>query len=229
MPMTTFALTKEEKHEKKGQKILRKYTRKVQKKIKKKWRPKKDKISKRIIAIFTIGKDGEVSNIKLTQASDRAKDNELAKKAILDAAPFKKLPLEYLNGYEYVNVEFTFDYNVFHSKHKNVPRKIVSYKYYSLRETREYVQRELNRVAANWQPSFTDISDLTKINFKVNTKGEVYDIKVLRESGFAQHNQEALEAINKASPFAAISPEYFEEGQNYLEIEISFDYNLGAF
>ncbi len=82
----------------------------LERKIKSNWTPPKSDISKRVVVVFEITKDGKLLSPKITKSSG----NEIADRAALDAIiisePFEPLPSEFKG--ESVPIEFTFDYNV---------------------------------------------------------------------------------------------------------------------
>lgn len=90
------------------------YMRELERRIKRNWNPPKGKESKIVIAMFKVNRDGRLISIKITKSSGLADYDLAAKKAIEISAPFKKFPKE-CNRY-YVDIEFTFDYNVIDAK-----------------------------------------------------------------------------------------------------------------
>lgn len=86
------------------------YMSKIQEKIKQRWRPPKDSESKRIVVFFSINRDGSLANLKISQTNANSLANDAALNAIRDAAPFPALPA---GSPQSIDIEFTFDYNVF--------------------------------------------------------------------------------------------------------------------
>lgn len=82
----------------------------MQKQIKKGWFPPKGNLSKRVKLTFVIHRMGEITNLTLHQSSGDALCDRAAMKAVIDGAPYSPLPKGSDNT---VDIEFTFDYNVF--------------------------------------------------------------------------------------------------------------------
>lgn len=90
------------------------YMNEMQVKIKKNWNPPNSLKSKRIIVLFKIGKDGKLLSAKILKSSGSKKADNAALKALQDAQPFKALPKQCKD--KSINVQFTFDYNVWGKK-----------------------------------------------------------------------------------------------------------------
>lgn len=90
------------------------YMRELERRIKRNWNPPKDDSSKRVVMLFTIGRDGRLISIKTLKSSGSAENDRAAKSAVELTAPFKSLPVEYKGNS--VDIEFTFDYNVLGAK-----------------------------------------------------------------------------------------------------------------
>lgn len=82
----------------------------LQRRIKKHWFPPKGNESKRVVVIFKIHSGGELSGLRLDHSSGVAIADNAALKAVDDAAPFRPLPT---GAPDSVDIQFTFDYNVF--------------------------------------------------------------------------------------------------------------------
>lgn len=87
------------------------YMRELQRRIKMNWDPPKGNESKRVVLIFRISRSGRLLSIKTLKSSGVAAADRAAINAVQLTAPFKPLPPEYKK--ESVDVQFTFDYNVF--------------------------------------------------------------------------------------------------------------------
>lgn len=94
------------------------YMRELQQTIKKQWDPPKGNESIRIVALFKVDKSGNITNIKIIQSGGVVCD-EAAIKAIRLSSPTKPLPPEYIG--KTVDIQFTFDYNVFNKSNNFVP------------------------------------------------------------------------------------------------------------
>jgi protein TonB len=82
----------------------------LQRRIKKAWFPPKGQESMRVMVIFKVSKNGELSALRLQKSSGSSLADQAALKAVQDAAPFRPLPA---GAPEDVDIQFTFDYNVF--------------------------------------------------------------------------------------------------------------------
>lgn len=87
------------------------YMRDLQKRIKAKWEPPKGNESKRVIVLFKVAKDGELLKARIFKTSGVFAMDNAALKAVKDSAPFKPLPKEFKG--KSIDIQFTFDYNVF--------------------------------------------------------------------------------------------------------------------
>ncbi len=82
----------------------------LQRRIKRKWYPPKSNKTDKIIIVFKVHSNGQMSNIRLTKASSLAIANQAARKAVQNASPFRPLPK---GAPDSVDIQFTFDYTVF--------------------------------------------------------------------------------------------------------------------
>ena len=82
----------------------------LQRKIKRAWKPPRGTESNRIIVTFTIDTQGKLVDLKLASPSGNPEANLAALEAVNRAAPFDILPK---GSAPTVDIEFTFDYNVF--------------------------------------------------------------------------------------------------------------------
>lgn len=87
------------------------YMRELQRRIKMNWDPPKGNESKRVILLFKIAKDGRLLSVKVSRSSGVPAADRAAISAVELTAPFKPLPPEFKGGS--VDIQFTFDYNVF--------------------------------------------------------------------------------------------------------------------
>lgn len=93
------------------------YMKDLQTRIKRNWMPPKKDRSKRVLVVFKVHKNGEVSNLRLSSSSGTQDADKAALKAVEDAAPMKPLPE---GAPENVDIEFTFDYNIWVGKTKKL-------------------------------------------------------------------------------------------------------------
>jgi TonB family protein len=87
------------------------YMRELQRRIKKNWNPPRGNESKRVILLFKVSRDGQLLSLRVYKSSSNPENDKAAVQAVRDAAPFRPLPPEY-KGRD-VDIQFTFDYNVF--------------------------------------------------------------------------------------------------------------------
>jgi len=95
------------------------YMAELQRRIKRAWFPPHDLMTKRVTVRFNISSNGELSNLKLSRSCGSALADNAALKAVANAAPFPSLPKGSPNE---VDIEFTFDYNVFKGGGQGVMR-----------------------------------------------------------------------------------------------------------
>jgi TonB family protein len=88
------------------------YMNELQRRIKRAWKPPRGNESKRVIVTFMIGKNGELSKLAVKGGSGFPLADKAALLAVQAAAPFARLPE---GAPPSVDIEFTFDYNVFGS------------------------------------------------------------------------------------------------------------------
>ncbi len=87
------------------------YMKELQRRIKMNWDPPKGNESKRVILLFAIARDGRLLNVKVLRSSGLQTADNAAINAVKLTAPFRPLPPEFKG--ESVDIQFTFDYNVF--------------------------------------------------------------------------------------------------------------------
>jgi len=87
------------------------YMRELQRRIKMNWNPPKGNESKRVVLLFKIAKDGRLLSCSVFKSSGLPNADKAALDAVKLTAPFKPLPAEYKGAS--IDIQFTFDYNVF--------------------------------------------------------------------------------------------------------------------
>lgn len=87
------------------------YMRELQRRIKMNWEPPKGNESKRVVLLFKIARDGRLISHRVYRSSGLPSADRAAMHAVELTAPFKPLPPEYRG--DSVDIQFTFDYNVF--------------------------------------------------------------------------------------------------------------------
>jgi len=83
----------------------------VQETIKANWNPPRGDKSKRVSLLFKVGKNGELISSSVFQSSGSKEIDDAALEALNKTAPFKPLPKGFPGNS--VDIQFTFDYNVF--------------------------------------------------------------------------------------------------------------------
>ena len=87
------------------------YMRDLQRRIKMNWDPPKGNESKRVVLLFKIAKDGRLLSCTVHKSSGLPAADKAAINAVHLTAPFKPLPANFKGSS--VDIQFTFDYNVF--------------------------------------------------------------------------------------------------------------------
>ncbi len=87
------------------------YMRELQRRIKMNWDPPKGNESKRVVLLFKIAKDGRLLSCSVFKSSGLQNADKAALNAVHLAAPFRPLPPEFKG--QSIDIQFTFDYNVF--------------------------------------------------------------------------------------------------------------------
>lgn len=87
------------------------YMKDLQRRIKSNWYPPKGNESKRVVLMFKIAKDGRLLSCNVSKSSGLQSADQAALDAVKASAPFKPLPAAYRQAS--VDIQFTFDYNVF--------------------------------------------------------------------------------------------------------------------
>ncbi|HEY9678342.1 MAG TPA: TonB family protein [Drouetiella sp.] len=89
----------------------------LQRSIKHNWHPPKGDESRRVVVTFKISKEGFISNLRLSKSSNIKAADDAALKAVSDTGPeITGLPEGAPSS---VDIEFTFDYNVFNKNSKH--------------------------------------------------------------------------------------------------------------
>ena len=86
------------------------YMASLQRRIKRAWFPPKGDQSKRVVVVFKVHRDGEMSDLKIQKTTGIKSADQAALRAVEDASPFRPLPK---GSPQDVDIQFTFDYNVF--------------------------------------------------------------------------------------------------------------------
>lgn len=87
------------------------YMRDLQRRIKMNWDPPKGNESKRVVLLFKIARDGRLLSCTVHKSSGLQAADRAAINAVHATAPFRPLPANFKGPS--VDIQFTFDYNVF--------------------------------------------------------------------------------------------------------------------
>ena len=87
------------------------YMRDLQRRIKMNWDPPKGNESKRVVLLFKIARDGRLLSCTVSKSSGLPAADKAAINAVHLTAPFRPLPANFQG--QSVDIQFTFDYNVF--------------------------------------------------------------------------------------------------------------------
>lgn len=82
----------------------------LQRRIKRAWFPPRGQESRRVVVQFKVATGGELSGLRIEHSSGVAIADQAALQAVQNAAPFRPLPA---GAPPIVDIQFTFDYNVF--------------------------------------------------------------------------------------------------------------------
>ncbi|NMG20202.1 TonB family protein [Brasilonema bromeliae] len=86
-----------------------------------------------------------------------------------------------------------------------------------------YLQQLQEQVKQQWIPGLTQSSQQTVLSFIVSRAGLVSNLQVVQSSGLTMTDEAALNAVNRAVPFAPFPTEY---PQDYIKIQFTFNINV---
>lgn len=87
------------------------YMRELQRRIKYNWHPPKGNESRKVVLLFKIAKNGQLLSCRVYRSSGLPSADQAALNAVKLTAPFRPLPADYKGTN--IDIQFTFDYNVF--------------------------------------------------------------------------------------------------------------------
>ena len=87
------------------------YINELQRRIKRNWTPPSSDRSKRVVALFTVGRNGQLLGVRIKAPSGSPAADEAALSAVRASAPFRPLPANYRGNT--IDIEFIFDYDVY--------------------------------------------------------------------------------------------------------------------
>ncbi|MEH2044795.1 MAG: TonB family protein [Nostoc sp.] len=86
-----------------------------------------------------------------------------------------------------------------------------------------YLNQLQQQVKQQWLPEVSQSSRRTVLNFTINRSGQLSNLQLAQTSGFSVTDQAALNAIQRAAPFAPLPTGYTS---NQLPIQFTFDINV---
>ncbi|MEH2040168.1 TonB family protein [Nostoc sp.] len=86
-----------------------------------------------------------------------------------------------------------------------------------------YLNKLKQRVQQQWLPGMSQSNRRTVLNFTINRSGQVSNLNIVQTSGFNVTDEVALNAIQRAAPFAPLPIGYTK---NYIDIEFTFSINV---
>lgn len=89
----------------------------LERRIKRNWVPPRDSRSKRVQVKFWVQRDGRLAKVMVQKSSGDSLADSAATRAVEVSAPFKAIPPQVKE--DVLEIEFTFDYNVFNSAKAN--------------------------------------------------------------------------------------------------------------
>lgn len=87
------------------------YMKELQRRIKLNWNPPKGNESRRVVVLMKIAKDGSLLSLSIFKSGGTPEIDRAALNAVTDTAPFAQLPYAFAGNS--IDVQFTFDYNVY--------------------------------------------------------------------------------------------------------------------
>ncbi|MEH1839422.1 MAG: TonB family protein [Nostoc sp.] len=86
-----------------------------------------------------------------------------------------------------------------------------------------YLNQLQQQVKQQWLPGVSQSSRRTVLNFTINRSGHLSNLHLSQTSGFSVTDQAALNAIQRAAPFAPLPTGYTS---NQMHIQFTFDINV---
>ena len=187
----------------------------LQKKIKAEWHPPQGNRTRRGIVQFKIKKNGHMHSLKLKHSTGTPESDDSMLTAVKKAAPFDQLPD---GSPSEVDIQFTFDYNVFMSKGGSRYRRI---SYTKPEEIITSINSFEDRIKRLWYPPKKYRSRTVTVNFRILKSGKLANLKVSRSSGVSALDNSALSALRKLGSMKALP----EDGPDYVEAAYLFNYS----
>lgn len=214
------------------------YMNNLRKKIKKNWKPFHASTSVKSVIYFKINKDGTIDNCAVGKSSGIHSFDISTLDAIRFSTPFEPLPKEYKG--DSVDIEFTFDYNVWGSTANTNTYSNINYKQkvadYTMSENspskmfeKNFKSQESKKVFKNYMKDVHKIlgfvtynnykPSIVRIKFSIQKDGTVADAKVNASNGNKAFNNEVLEQVQN-SQFGPIPSELNLE---FIPVEYQFN------
>ncbi|MHC5815568.1 MAG: TonB family protein [Nostoc sp.] len=86
-----------------------------------------------------------------------------------------------------------------------------------------YLNQLQQRVKQQWLPEVSQSSRRTVLNFTINRSGQLSNLDLAQTSGFSLTDKAALNAIQRAAPFAPLPTGYTS---NHMDIQFTFNINV---
>lgn len=82
----------------------------LKRKVEQYWIPGISESSQRTVLLFSVGRNGELSNLRIARSSGNEQVDRAALEAVRQSVPFEQLPAAYTRSS--VEIEFTFDVGI---------------------------------------------------------------------------------------------------------------------
>jgi TonB family protein len=205
---------------------IQEYVASMQAKIKKNWLPPVSNEICRIVMLFKIDQDGNISHLKLEKSSGHTLADGTALTAVEKSSPFDPLPL---NPGPAVDVQFSIEQDGLANKNANAakepPRVIAqgtsSTKPYPEAAVNSYIIDLNRRMIEVWPTQRSKSGGHSTVLFRIDKNGTVSDITVYQSSGDKAVDESAIAAVRRAAPFA-----HPPDGALPLDVQYTFDSNM---
>lgn len=167
------------------------YLQNLQKEIKANWNPPKGSESKRVVTLFKIHKDGTLAESKIFKSSGNGNCDQRALAAIYQTAPFAPLPKEFKG--DSIDVQFTFDYNVFGFSRKDSQANGSS-------SYPDFYKKQVETILSYNLPKKVYLREkYIMMKVTISQNGQLKDIQKTASSGDINFDNKVLAALKKAS------------------------------
>lgn len=188
-----------------------KYVKNVQAKVKKHWYPPKSTDNYKTIVKFTVDREGKAHSVKVISSSNEKSYDEAAKKAVIAASPFEKLP-DFVKD-SGINIQLTLEYNPLLGPNKPPVTKANQEKLYA----EKYFKLALEK---HTKGNYEDAIDYYSNAIILNPKN--HELYLYRGCAYAD-NKKHLKAIKDFSTAIKHNPKnpnfYVKRGSSYIELK----------